>query len=93
LVTKSPPERAHSSGPSAEARRDSNPRLPVRRKPRVAATPPIGHSGTASAPHKVARAVGYVRVSTGSQAREGFGLADQESVVRSFCAREGLALG
>lgn len=39
------------------------------------------------------RAVGYIRVSTAEQARDGFGLADQEAKIRALAGLKGWTLG
>ena len=38
------------------------------------------------------KAVGYVRVSTDKQAKEGVSIENQEGAIKEFCAREGLEL-
>ena len=43
-------------------------------------------------PHNLSQAIGYVRVSTLEQAREGVSLDAQEERVRAYCAMSGLTL-
>jgi DNA invertase Pin-like site-specific DNA recombinase len=48
----------------------------------------MNHDGTGARP-----AIGYCRVSTEEQSREGVSLAAQEARIRAFCAAQGLLLG
>lgn len=63
--------------------------LEARRTPEVEAAPQVLREASHLPPEARNRVVGYIRVSTASQAEDGYGLDAQEALVRSECERRG----